>query len=62
MVTTIPAIVLGHLARGQIKHSGEEGKAMATWGLALGWAGVAIVLLVVLAIIVGISAAIVHLG
>ncbi len=62
MVTTIPAIVLGHLARGQIKRTGEDGKAMATWGLALGWAGVGIIVLVVLAIVVGISAAIIHLG
>jgi hypothetical protein len=62
MVTTIPAIVLGHLARGQIRRTGEDGKAMATWGLALGWAGVGIVVLVVLAIVVGISAAIIHLG
>jgi Domain of unknown function (DUF4190)/Domain of unknown function (DUF1707) len=60
MITTIPAIVLGHLARGQIKRSGEAGKGMATWGLALGWAGLGIVVLFVLAIIVGVSAAVAH--
>jgi hypothetical protein len=61
MATTIPAIVLGHLARGQIKRSGEAGQGMATWGLALGWAGLGIVVLFVLAIVVGIGAAVAHL-
>jgi Domain of unknown function (DUF1707)/Domain of unknown function (DUF4190) len=39
MITTIPAIALGHVARGQIRRSGDDGKAMATWGALLGWAG-----------------------
>jgi hypothetical protein len=62
MTTAIPAIILGHLARGQIKRTGEDGKKMATWGLALGWAGIAVVLLVLLAIVVGIGAAIWRVG
>ena len=41
MLTTIPAIVLGHIARGQIRRTGDEGKSLATWGLVLGWSGAA---------------------
>ena len=37
---TIPAIVLGHVARHQIKRSGEHGAGMALAGLLLGWAAV----------------------
>ncbi|MGO9078005.1 MAG: DUF1707 and DUF4190 domain-containing protein [Streptosporangiaceae bacterium] len=48
MLTTIPAIVLGHIARHQIRRTGEDGAGLATCGLALGWAGVAIPLLALL--------------
>jgi hypothetical protein len=37
---TIPAIVFGHVARRQIKRTGEQGAALAVAGLALGWAAV----------------------
>jgi Domain of unknown function (DUF1707)/Domain of unknown function (DUF4190) len=50
-LSTIPAIAFGHVARGQIRRTGDDGKAMATWGLALGWAGIAFVLLFVLALV-----------
>src|SRR5580693_3549264 len=45
----IPAIVFGHLARRQIKRTGEQGAGLALAGLILGWATVilAIVLIVV---------------
>jgi hypothetical protein len=33
----IPAVILGHLARGQIRHTGERGDGMAIAGLILGW-------------------------
>jgi hypothetical protein len=49
---TIPAIVLGHMARHQIKRTGEQGAGMALAGLLLGWAAVAIGLLFVLAMAV----------
>ena len=39
---TIPAIVLGHMARHQIKRTGEHGSGMALAGLLLGWAAVAL--------------------
>ena len=37
---TIPAIVLGHVARHQIKRTGEQGAGIALAGLLLGWAAV----------------------
>ena len=48
-LATIPAIVLGHMARGQIKHTGEQGAGLALAGLILGWAAVilGIVLIVI---------------
>jgi hypothetical protein len=47
---TIPAIVLGHMARHQIKRTGEQGAGMALVGLLLGWAAVAIGVLAILAL------------
>jgi len=47
---TIPAIVLGHVARHQIKRTGEQGAGMALAGLLLGWASVAIGVLAILAL------------
>jgi len=55
-LATIPAIVFGHVARHQIKRTGEQGAGVALAGLILGWATVilAIVLIVVgLAVSVG---------
>src|SRR5882724_4537123 len=31
MLSTIPAIVLGHMARHQIRQTGEDGQPLATW-------------------------------
>jgi hypothetical protein len=53
----IPAIVCGHLARRQIRRTGERGDGMATTGMVLGWLftgiplliGVVVVLIVVIA-------------
>jgi hypothetical protein len=47
-VTTIPAIILGHVARDQIRRTGEDGNGLATAGLVLGWVGLGIVVLVIL--------------
>ena len=46
----IPAIILGHLARGQIKQTGERGDGMAIAGLVLGYMALAGWLFVILAI------------
>lgn len=48
---TVPAIVLGHMARRQIRQTGEQGAGMALAGLLLGWAGAAIAVLVAIAVI-----------
>ncbi len=55
-VAAIPAIVFGHMARHQIKRTGEQGADLALAGLILGWAAVilVIVLIVGLAMSVGI--------
>jgi hypothetical protein len=44
---TIPAIVLGHVARHQIKRTGEHGAGMALAGLLLGWAAVVLGVLMI---------------
>jgi hypothetical protein len=48
-LTTIPAIVLGYVARGQIRRTGEDGNGLATAGLVLGWIGVGVAVLMFLA-------------
>ena len=39
-LATIPAIVLGHMARSQIRRTGEQGAGLALAGLVLGWGAV----------------------
>jgi hypothetical protein len=49
---TVPAIVFGHMARSQIKRSGEQGAGLALAGLMLGWATVILGVLVIAALTV----------
>jgi Domain of unknown function (DUF4190)/Domain of unknown function (DUF1707) len=49
-LAAVPAVILGHLARGQIKQTGERGDGMAIAGLILGYLGIAGWLFVILAI------------
>jgi hypothetical protein len=49
-ITAIPAVILGHVARGQIRRNGERGDAMATTGLVLGWLGIAFFVLIVVGV------------
>jgi hypothetical protein len=51
---SIPAIVLGHVARGQIRRTGEQGAGLALMGLILGWM---VVILGVLVIVIGLAGA-----
>jgi len=51
-LATIPAIVLGYVARSQIKRTGEQGAGLALAGLILGWA----------AVILGITVIVIGLG
>jgi Domain of unknown function (DUF1707)/Domain of unknown function (DUF4190) len=46
-LAAIPAIVFGHVARQQIKRSGEQGAGLALAGLILGWAVILGILLIV---------------
>jgi Domain of unknown function (DUF4190)/Domain of unknown function (DUF1707) len=46
----IPAVILGHVARGQIKQTGERGDGMAVAGLVLGYLGIAGWLILILTI------------
>jgi hypothetical protein len=47
-LSTIPAIVLGHMARREIRRTGERGMGVATFSTALGWIGASLLLLIVL--------------
>jgi len=52
-LATIPAIVLGHMARSQIKRTGEQGAGLALAGLVLGWAAAILgVLFILFALVV----------
>jgi hypothetical protein len=54
-LATIPAIVLGHLARSQIRRTGEQGAGLALAGLVLGW-GAVILGIVLIAVALAIAA------
>ena len=53
-LATIPAIVFGHMARHQIKRTGEQGAGLALAGLILGWAAV---ILGIIVIVIGLGIA-----
>lgn len=55
MLSTIPAIAMGHVARGQIRRTGEDGRTMANWGLVLGWAGLAAGFMALVAIFLAVT-------
>jgi hypothetical protein len=50
-LSAIPAIVLGHSARREMRATGERGDGMAVTGLAFGWAGVALIAVVIAGLI-----------
>jgi hypothetical protein len=55
-VTAVPAVILGHMAKRQIRESGQDGDGMATAGLVLGYTVLAIGI-AFLALIVAVIAA-----
>ena len=59
LLGTIPAIVLGHKARRQIRRTGEGGSGMALAGLVLGYAGLALTV-IVLTLLVALGVAVFH--
>ncbi|MDQ3354543.1 MAG: DUF4190 domain-containing protein [Actinomycetota bacterium] len=55
-VGSILALVFGYIAKRQIAERNEQGAGFATAGIVLGWVGIgALVLVVVIAIIVGLT-------
>ncbi len=55
-LATIPAVVCGHVARNQIRRTGEQGAGMALAGLILGWIGVGFTVLVVIIAVLAVVA------
>ncbi len=55
-LTAVPAVVLGHKARRQIRVTGEQGNGMATAGLILGWTAIGLfALLVAVAVLAAVA-------
>ncbi len=59
-LTTIPAVICGHMARRQIRRTGEAGLGMATVGVTFGWIGIALLTILLTAIIVAVATAAPH--
>jgi Domain of unknown function (DUF4190) len=55
LLGTIPAIVLGHIARRQIRQRGEQGAGLALAGLILGYVGIALTVVVVVIIVIAVN-------
>ena len=49
-LAAIPAIMFGHMARHQIKRTGEQGASLALAGLILGWAAVILAILLIVGV------------
>ncbi|MER0245641.1 DUF1707 and DUF4190 domain-containing protein [Streptomyces sp. HSW2009] len=54
-ITAIPAVVLGHKARAEIRRSGEQGDGMAVAGLVLGYLVIGFVALLVAAVVLAVG-------
>jgi uncharacterized membrane protein len=50
-LTAIPAVILGHKARRQIRLTGEQGSGMATAGLILGWTAIGLFALLIAVVV-----------
>lgn len=55
-LTSIPAVILGHIARGEIRRTGEAGDGLAVTGLILGWLAISLWLLFWVFVLVGFAA------
>lgn len=56
VVTGIPAIIMGHVARRQIRERGEQGDGMALAGMILGYIGLVLAIVFTIIIIVAVVA------
>jgi Domain of unknown function (DUF4190)/Domain of unknown function (DUF1707) len=50
-LTAIPAVILGHSARRQIRRTGQPGEGFAVAGLVLGWLGIAFITLIAIGMV-----------
>ncbi|MBQ0986219.1 DUF1707 and DUF4190 domain-containing protein [Streptomyces sp. F63] len=50
-LTAIPAVILGHKARAEIRRTGEGGEGFATAGIVIGWLSIAFGLFFVLLVV-----------
>jgi hypothetical protein len=50
-LTALPAVILGHNARRQIRRTGQRGDGLAIVGLVLGWLGLATFVLIVIGLV-----------
>jgi Domain of unknown function (DUF1707)/Domain of unknown function (DUF4190) len=55
-LTAIPAIVLGHVARRQVRQTGQRGDGMALAGLILGYAGIGLLAFMITLMLVSAAA------
>jgi Domain of unknown function (DUF4190)/Domain of unknown function (DUF1707) len=60
-LATIPAVVLGHVARHQIRRNGEQGAGLALAGLILGWIGIGFAVVIAIAVVL-LTVAVTHSG
>ncbi|MGH3405628.1 MAG: DUF1707 and DUF4190 domain-containing protein [Streptosporangiaceae bacterium] len=58
VLTGIPAVILGHIARRQIRETGENGDGMALAGLILGYVGIGLSVIFAVIIVLVIVAAV----
>lgn len=61
-LAAIPAVVLGHMARSQIRRTGEDGAGMALAGLILGWIGIVLSVVFVVGAVALVAVATTHGG
>jgi len=57
-LTGIPAVILGHIARRQIRETGENGDGMALTGMILGYVGIGLGVITAVIVIIVIVAAV----
>jgi len=62
LLAAIPAVVLGHMARRQIRQTGEDGDGLAVAGLVLGWIGIVLSVLFVGGIVALVAVSAAHGG
>jgi len=51
VLSGVPAIILGHVARSRIRQTGEQGAGLALAGLILGYIGLALAIVFIIALI-----------